>query len=204
MQRITKTTCRTSAPLCRSTRCSALLVLACLSIGCSTSSKEPAGAAARPAVVLQARTCGSVERLHALGDDYLGSQPSAEDLRQATADGIKTVISLRHAAELKDFDEEAAVRALGLEFVRIPWNGPAELDDAVFDGARAALRDATRPVYVHCGSGNRVAAVWIPYRVLDQGLDLEAAVAEAKVVGLKTPEFEAKARDYVARRRHGS
>lgn len=204
MRRTSPSTCRSAAPLRRSVSRLALLALACLAPGCATSGEQPVGTTARPQAVLQARTCGAVERLHALGDVHLGSQPSADDLRQAKADGVKTIISLRHAAELKDFDEEAAARALGLEFARIPWNGPLELDDAVFDGARAALRDATRPVFVHCGSGNRVAAVWIPYRVLDQGLDLEAAVAEAKVVGLKTPEFEAKARDYVARRRQGS
>jgi protein tyrosine phosphatase (PTP) superfamily phosphohydrolase (DUF442 family) len=88
-------------------------------------------------------------------------------------------------------------------FVRIPWNGPGELSDEIFDAARDQLRGAARPLFLHCGSGNRVGAVWIPYRVLDQGVELEAAVAEAKVVGLKTPEFEAKARDYVARRRDG-
>jgi hypothetical protein len=52
---------------------------------------------------------------------------------------------------------------------------------------------------LHCASANRVGAVWIPFRVLDQGIELEAAVAGAKAIGLETPEYEAKARDYVER-----
>jgi len=38
---------------------------------------------------------------------------------------------------------------------------------------------------------------------LDEGVALEAAVTEAKTIGLKTPEFETKARDYVARKAQG-
>jgi protein tyrosine phosphatase (PTP) superfamily phosphohydrolase (DUF442 family) len=154
-------------------------------------------------ISLEPRTCGAVQRLHALGEVYLGSQPDAEDLRAAHAMGVETIVSLRHAAETQDWDEEGLARGLGMDFVRIPWNGPGELSDEIFDAARDQLRGAARPLFLHCGSGNRVGAVWIPYRVLDQGAELEAAVAEAKVVGLKTPEFEAKARDYVARRTAG-
>ncbi len=186
----------------RSTSAGALVLSAAWIVGgCATSTTHDAPAKPNGMLVLEARTCGSVQRLHALGDDYLGSQPNADDLRQAQANGIKTIVSLRHAAEVADWDEEGVARGLGLGFVRIPWNGPGELDDEIFDEARAQLRGAARPMFVHCGSGNRVGAVWIPYRVLDQGVELEAAVAEAKVVGLKTPEFEAKARDYIRRQR---
>jgi uncharacterized protein (TIGR01244 family) len=113
------------------------------------------------------------------------------------------VVSLRHTAEVKDWDEAASVRAQGMEWIQIPWNGPDQLTDEVFDRSREALRSAQRPMLFHCGSGNRVGAVWIAFRVLDEGLPLEAAVTEAKTIGLKTPEFETKARDYVARKVKG-
>ena len=37
------------------------------------------------------------------------------------------------------------------------------------------------------------------HRVLDDGLTVEAAVAEAKTIGLKKEDFIAKATDYVRR-----
>jgi ubiquinone/menaquinone biosynthesis C-methylase UbiE len=52
---------------------------------------------------------------------------------------------------------------------------------------------------LHCGSANRVGAVWLTYRVLDQGVPIETAIEEAKTIGLRSPEYEAKARDYIHR-----
>lgn len=74
------------------------------------------------------------------------------------------------------------------------------MTDEVLDRARAELKAAPRPILMHCASANRVGAVWLPYRVLDGGLSWDDAVAEAKVVGLRSAELEAKARDYVERR----
>jgi protein tyrosine phosphatase (PTP) superfamily phosphohydrolase (DUF442 family) len=69
----------------------------------------------------------------------------------------------------------------------------------VFVEARKQLKAAERPILLHCGSANRVGAVWLPYRVLDAGLAWDAALAEAKTIGLRTPALEAKAMDYVQR-----
>ena len=152
---------------------------------------------------LEPYTCGSMQRLHTIDGIYLGSQPAQADLTQAKEAGIKTVVSLRHTAEVKDWDEAAWVREQGLLWIQIPWNGPEQLTDEIFDRSRETLRSAEKPMLVHCGSGNRVGAVWIAFRVLDEGVALEAAVTEAKTIGLKTPEFETKARDYVARKAQG-
>ena len=152
---------------------------------------------------LEPYTCGSMQRLHTIDGIYLGSQPAQADLTQAKEAGIKTVVSLRHTAEVKDWDEAAWVREQGLLWIQIPWNGPEQLTDEIIDRSRETLRSAEKPMLVHCGSGNRVGAVWIAFRVLDEGVALEAAVTEAKTIGLKTLEFETKARDYVARKAQG-
>ncbi len=44
----------------------------------------------------------------------------------------------------------------------------------------------------------------IPWRVLDGGIELEDAVKEGKTVGMKNPDYEAKARDYIKRRQSQS
>lgn len=164
------------------------------------SSAPATGPAARPGDTLAPASCGKIARLHALGSVYLASQPSAEDLAQAKDDGIKTVINLRPDAENKAFDERRVVEAAGLTYVHIPIAGPDDLTDEIFDRAREQLKAAERPLLLHCASANRVGAVWLPYRVLDAGISWDAAVAEAKTIGLRSPAMEAKAKAYVERR----
>jgi uncharacterized protein (TIGR01244 family) len=172
--------------------------------GCSDPAVEakPARGAATTET-LEPYSCGSIQRLHALGGVFLASQPSAADFEQARQDGVRTVINLRHDQEQPEFDERAVVEGLGLAYVQLPWNGAEELTDGVYDRTRELLKTAERPILLHCGSANRVGAVWLPYRVLDGGLSFEEALAEARTIGLKTPEYEAKARDYVERRSAG-
>jgi uncharacterized protein (TIGR01244 family) len=191
-------------------RIPALLVLGVPSLfsGCSTPEQQPPPQAASPsqhkAVVtdkVEPYACGSITRMHTFGGVYLASQPQAADFAEAKHGGVRTVVNLRHAGETPELDEAKVVGDLGMHYVTLPWQGADELTDAVFDRAREIFAHQERPMLVHCSSANRVGAVWIPYRVLDGGLDLEAAVAEARTIGLKTAEFEQRARDYVARKR---
>ncbi len=148
---------------------------------------------------LEPYECGTITKLHTMGGVFLASQPKPSDFEQAKKGGVKSVINLRHPEENTEFDEQAVVADLGLNYYTLPWNGPEELTDKIFGDSRALLNTVERPILLHCSSANRVGAVWIPWRVLDGGADLEEAVAEAKVIGLKSPDYEAKARDYVAR-----
>ena len=148
--------------------------------------------------VLEPYSCGSIARMHTFGGVFLASQPTADDLSQAKMGGVKTVVNMRHEKELK-FDEAAHVASLELNYLNPAWNGPDELTDTMFDEYREVLRTAPRPMLLHCGSANRVGAVWLPYRVLDDGLTVEAALAEAKTVGMRSPDYERKALDYIRR-----
>jgi uncharacterized protein (TIGR01244 family) len=112
---------------------------------------------------------------------------------------VKTVIDLRKAGELKEFDEPKLIGELGLQYRNIPFGSPDELTDAVFDEARAALNKAERPILLHCHSANRVGAIWLAWRALEGGLPYEEALTEAQTVGLKAPALEAKAKDYIER-----
>lgn len=184
------------------------LVLALFLSACA--SKEAAGPVAKAAspaaapVTLAPASCGGIAKLHAFGDVWLASQPTAADLEAAKAQGIKSVVNLRPRGEQADFDEQDFVSGLGLTYLNLPISGPSDLTDENLTRAREALRSAGRPLLLHCASANRVGAVWIPWRVLDGGLGIDAAVAEAKTIGLKSPELEAKARDYVKRMQAGA
>jgi uncharacterized protein (TIGR01244 family) len=153
---------------------------------------------------LEPYTCGSIERLHTVGGVFLASQPGAKDFEQAASSGIKTVLDLRKPGELTTFDERATVEGLGMAYVNVPFSRPEELTDDVLDRAREVLSDPERkPILVHCASANRVGAVWLAHRVLDDGLAYEAALAEAKRVGLKAPPLEQRAKEYIDARSSG-
>lgn len=182
----------------------AILLILLLSGCTSTESRQPVvetDAVAEAVASVESATIGSIPNLTRSGDLYLAGQPTPGDLPLLKEAGITTVISLRHPEELAGFDEGAAVRELGLTYAPLPWNGPDELTDDVFDEARALLREIDSPALLHCGSANRVGAVWLPFRVLDEGVDVEQAVAEAKQIGMRTPGYETAARDYIARNR---
>ena len=189
-------------------RCAYRVLLGCLVMlwvtGCAAPIQDDrtATAAMAPATVsgVQPAVCGMIERLYECDEFYLASQPSPDDLALAKAKGIATIINLRHESEVPQFDEGKVIADLDLTYIRVPWNGAAELTDEIFDEIRYRLKTVDRPALMHCGSGNRVGAVWLPWRVLDCGLSWDDALAEARLVGLTSSEYEAKARDYIARK----
>lgn len=128
------------------------------------------------------------------------TQPDAAAIAEFRSEGVTTVVDFRHAKERPDFNEAAAVEKAGLAYVNIPYAGAPELTDEVFDKARETLKSLNTPAVMHCRSGNRVGAVWLSFRVLDGGVTWDQALAEAKQVGLKDPQLEGKAKDYIARR----
>lgn len=177
-------------------------LLVCASASCSGETHEvEAGHEITTTDRLEPYECGTITRIHTYGGIFLASQPSPDDFEQAKKSGVRTVINLRHEDEITEFDEREVVTGLGLDYVHVPWNDPDELTDEVFERCRELLNTAERPILLHCSSANRVGAVWLPWRVLDEGLTYDQALAEAKIVGLKTPAYEDKAKDYIERRR---
>ncbi len=152
---------------------------------------------------LEPYECGTVSKLHTYKGVFLASQPSEADFGQAKKGGVKTVINMRHASENKTFDEAIVVNKLGLTYHNPAWNGPTELSDQRFDEVRSLLRSAERPILLHCSSANRVGPMWMAYRVLDEGASIEQAVLEAKTIGMKSPDYERLAKDYIARHKKG-
>lgn len=170
-----------------------LMVLA----GCNTKTVTAQKSAEQPAEV-QTATCGSITRIHSVGDFYLASQPSAEDYPLLKEMGVKSIINLRTPGET-DIDGQGLAKANGMAYYPLPWKGPGQLTDEKLDEMRRLLREAKRPILLHCGSSNRVGAGWLAYRVLDEGVAVDTAVAEAKTIGMRTPEYETIARDYIKR-----
>jgi protein tyrosine phosphatase (PTP) superfamily phosphohydrolase (DUF442 family) len=128
-----------------------------------------------------------------------GGQPTADQIRAAKAAGAVTVLDVRDPMEPRPFDEPAVVEGLGLKYVNIPVSG-STLDDATMERILSVLRDpAARPVFFHCGSGNRVGGALIPYFMRDHGMVEDDAVALAMRVGLRGAELLEWGLDYANR-----
>jgi len=112
--------------------------------------------------------------------------------------GFASVVNLRQASE-NGADIEAgsaAASTAGLKYIHIPMNSAAP-DAAVFDQFMAASRaPANQPMFVHCGSGNRAAAVWLAKRIVVDGWTVERASEEAEALGLRSAPLKQFALDY--------
>lgn len=144
---------------------------------------------------------GEVRNVHRVANLWLAGQPTEADLPLLADSGFEVVISLRSDGEVKDFDEAQQVEDLGMIWLNPGFRSPDQLTDEYFDELRALLRQHREDnVLLHCGSANRVGAVWLPYRVLDEGVPFEKALLEATVIGLRSEALQAKAVAYTRAR----
>jgi protein tyrosine phosphatase (PTP) superfamily phosphohydrolase (DUF442 family) len=128
-----------------------------------------------------------------------GGQPNAQQLRAFKEAGGGIVLDVRDPMESRPVDEAALVQQLGMGYVNIPVRA-GSLDDATLDRILAVLRGAgDQTVFFHCGSGNRVGGALIPYFMLDQRMEEEAAVEQAMRVGLRSAEIMEWGLSYVRR-----
>ncbi len=147
---------------------------------------------------IQASSLGGTKNVHRLGDLIFAGQFKPDDVAKIKDEKVLRVITLRTDGEI-DWDEKSAIENAGIEFVKVPFKAPETLTDEVFAEIRGLLKDDAKKTLFHCGSANRVGGVWLPFRVLDQGVDVEKALAEAKEIGLRTPFIQEKALDYIER-----
>ncbi|MEM9587116.1 MAG: hypothetical protein AAGA03_07535 [Planctomycetota bacterium] len=174
-------------------------VLALLTIlGLTAGATEAAGPA--PTAEVKAAKLGTTRKVHSVGPIWLASQPAAEDFMRLRTAKIGTVVTLRKRDET-NWDEGKVARQNDMTFHQLGFNSPDELDDKLFASVRGILRSADQDhqVLLHCAGSNRVGAVWMAYRVLDQGVSIEQADREAKQVGLVTPVLRTKALEYIQR-----
>ena len=129
-----------------------------------------------------------------------GGATETSALEGLKADGFKSVINLRLASEAgANIEEnEAKAKALGLNYFHLPLSG-ASPDPKIVDQFLSVVSNpANQPVYIHCGSANRVGAVWLVKRVMQDGWPVDKATTEAKAIGLSAPGLEKFALEYIA------
>ena len=126
------------------------------------------------------------------------TQPTA--MAGLKKEGFTSVINLRLASEPgADIDaSRSAAQTAGLKYIHLPFD-TANPDPKLVENFLSTVADkANQPVYIHCGSANRVGAVWMIKRALQDGWDVQKALAEAEAIGLTNPRLKTFATDYIA------
>ena len=172
-----------------------LLASGCFGTESSTTIVLPA-ANTNTAESVEVFELGSTKNVHQFGDFIFAGQFAAEDIPKIKEAGVTQVISLRKAEEL-DWDEAKAVNDAGLKHVSVAFQSPSELTDEKISQLRKLLGEADGKTLLHCGSANRVATVWIAHRVLDDGIEVDAAIEEAKTIGLKSEPLTERVVEYI-------
>ena len=90
---------------------------------------------------------------------------------------------------------QTAAEAAGLKYYHFPFRDPTP---GVADMFLETVADpSNQPVYIHCGSANRVGAMWLIKRVKLDGWSVEDAMAEAEMIGLRSRGLKEFAVEYV-------
>lgn len=144
---------------------------------------------------------GVANACQALPNVVTGGQPTAAQLAELKRAGGAVVLDIRDPMEPRPFDEPAEAKALGLEYVNVPISPGATGDEKMETILETLRKNRDRPVFFHCGSGNRVGGAMIAHLMLDHGMSQEQAVTQAMRIGLRSPEYMDWGLDYA--RRHG-
>lgn len=174
-----------------------LLLLLPLLGACSAPASLDAGAAPPGPARADEELPRSVElrNFTLLGPGVAGSgQVAMEDFATLRERGYSTVINLRKPGESFPEDEAARAEAAGLAYYPLPMR---VVDFGIEDAAalhQILLEAPEGSVLVHCGSGNRVGALWGMYRGLREGLEPEQAVEAGYRAGMRSASLAERIR----------
>jgi uncharacterized protein (TIGR01244 family) len=128
-----------------------------------------------------------------------GGQVDPAAMASLRQEGFVSVINLREPNE-PGADVEAgraAAKTAGLKYIHLPFN-VAKPDPKVVDSFLAAVADkSNQPVFIHCGSANRVGGMWMIKRALQDKWPVEKARAEGEAIGLNNAQLVAFATEYI-------
>lgn len=161
--------------------------------GCSTGGSTQREGASAEAQESRREVQGAGElELPAMARPFEGmisaGQPSKAEFRTLTSTEVRTVINLRGAGEEGTWDEAAMAEQMGLEYVNIPITGPEDLTRGAVDLFSDVLRKEEGDFLVHCGSSNRVGAMFALRAFWLMGKSKEEALAIGEKAGLDTLE----------------
>lgn len=126
-------------------------------------------------------------------DLITAGQPSAQQLRDAAANGVTTVIDLRRADEDRGYHEAALAEQLGLRYVRLPIAGAGDITEANARTLDRLLKQDSGKTLLHCASSNRAGALLSVIDARVNGASVEDALKFGRDAGMTSLEPAARA-----------
>ena len=145
-------------------------------------------------------TASEIEKFGWVSDSVAtGGQPTVPQIASLAREGFRTIVNLRSPSEYDAAAEEAAAKQQKLAYVNIPFSTADPKPEQVDAFLKLTADPRIYPAFIHCGTGNRVGALWMIRLALVDGWSLEDAEQQAKVIGLKSENLKEFARDYIRR-----
>jgi uncharacterized protein (TIGR01244 family) len=116
----------------------------------------------------------------------IAGQPTAQQIKAAGKAGYRTVLDLRSRVEDRGFNEEKATGKAKMAYTNVEVT-PDSLTISKVHFFLMMLREAERPVLLHCSTGNRAAALYYAWLVLEKALPEDQALEQARLAGLRDP-----------------
>ncbi len=130
-----------------------------------------------------------------------GGQPSARAYAKAAANGFRSVLTLRSAADgVNPLTERFMVEQNQLRYFNIPATTQLPSREPVDEFLRLARDQANQPMLINCAFAERVAPFMMIFRIVEQGWTREKALKEATASGLKAAPLKRFAASYLSRR----
>jgi uncharacterized protein (TIGR01244 family) len=189
------------------TRALFLSLTATLSLGCQQPATEQVSRSPQPpATEIVAQSPAPAPELlpnmkEPMDGVISGGQPSPEQLTAARDAGYKTVLNMRRPDEKGVGDEAEMVDGLGMEYLSIPIDGAAGLTRENTLAFAAALESAEYPLIIHCGSGNRIGALfalkafWVDGKSAEEALQIGLDSGLTRLEGAVTEILESESSD---------
>lgn len=129
----------------------------------------------------------------------LGGQPSTSAYAKAAANGFRSVLTLRAAADGVDpHRERFMVEQNKMRYFNIALTNNLPPRKLVDEFLRVARDKANHPMLINCAFAERVAPLMLIFRIVEQGWSEERALKEASQSGIKSDLLKNFARDYFA------
>lgn len=130
-----------------------------------------------------------------------GGQPSADAYARAAANGFRSVVTLRTAADGVDtLVERFMVEQNQLRYFNIPATHKLPSRERVDEFLNLARNNANHPMLINCAYAERVAPLMLIFRIVEQGWSQEKALKEATASGLKAEPLKTFAATYLTKR----
>ena len=175
-----------------------------LLVGCMRNRKKCLFAFAVALVLAPVITAGTgtgiqeIDYYHRVSDWVaMGGQPTPAQVVALAQAGFVSIINLREESELDGQPEAVAAKDAGLRYIALPVATTSPTDEQEKACLLATGEAEIYPVFIHCATANRSAALWMVRRALLDGWSLEEAEKEADQNGLTSEPLRKFAREYV-------